>query len=33
MEQREIVAVAAPRYCAYIDSLCTGETTPFSKLR
>jgi hypothetical protein len=33
MDQREIVAIAAPRYCAYIDSLCTGETTPFSKLR
>jgi hypothetical protein len=32
MKQREILLVAAPSYCAYIDSLCTGETTPFSKL-
>ena len=29
MKEREILAVAAPRYCRYIDSLCTGETTPF----
>ena len=29
MKQRDILAKAAPRYCAYIDSLCTGETTPF----
>jgi hypothetical protein len=32
MKQREILLVAAPGYCAYIDSLCTGETTPFTKL-
>jgi hypothetical protein len=29
MKQREILAAAAPSYCAYIDSLCTEETTPF----
>ena len=29
MKQREMLAKAAPQYCAYIDSLCTGETTPF----
>jgi hypothetical protein len=29
MKQRVILAKAAPGYCAYIDSLCTGETTPF----
>jgi len=29
MRQREILAAAAPSYCAYIDSLCTEETTPF----
>ena len=29
MNQREILAAAAPNYCAYIDSLCTGETIPF----
>jgi len=29
MNQREMLAKAAPQYCAYIDSLCTGETTPF----
>jgi hypothetical protein len=29
MKQRDIVAGAAPGYCAYIDSLCIGETTPF----
>ena len=29
MKQREILTLAAPGYCAYIDSLCTGETTPF----
>ena len=29
MKEREILAIAAPRYCRYIDSLCTGETTPF----
>ena len=29
MKEREILAVAAPRYCRYIDRLCTGETTPF----
>jgi hypothetical protein len=28
MKQREILAAAAPSYCAYIDSLCAGETTP-----
>jgi hypothetical protein len=32
IKQREILAGAAPTYCAYIDSLCTEETTPFSKL-
>jgi hypothetical protein len=29
MTQRDVLAKAAPRYCAYIDSLCTGETMPF----
>jgi hypothetical protein len=29
MKQREILVVAAPGYCAYIDRLCTEETTPF----
>jgi len=29
MTQRDVLAKAAPRYCAYIDSLCTGETIPF----
>lgn len=29
MKQREILAEAASSYCAYIDSLCSGETTPF----
>lgn len=28
MKQRESLAKSAPRYCAYIDSLCTEETTP-----
>lgn len=28
MKQRDILAKAAPGYCAYIDSLCTGEMTP-----
>lgn len=28
MKQREILAAAAPSYCAYIDSLCAGKTTP-----
>lgn len=30
LKQRDIVAKAAPNYCAFIDSLCTGETTPLS---
>jgi len=25
LRQREIIADAAPRYCAFIDSLCVGE--------
>ena len=29
LKQREMLAKAAPGYCAYIDSLCTEETTPF----
>jgi hypothetical protein len=29
IKQREILAKAAPSYCAYIDSLCTEETKPF----
>jgi hypothetical protein len=29
MTQKEILAQSAPGYCAYIDSLCTEETTPF----
>lgn len=29
MTQKDVLAKAAPRYCAYIDSLCTGETMPF----
>jgi hypothetical protein len=32
VKQRDILANAAPSYCAYIDSLCTEETTPFPKL-
>jgi hypothetical protein len=28
LRQREIMAKAAPRYCAFIDSLCTEDTTP-----
>jgi hypothetical protein len=28
LKQREMLAKAAPGYCAYIDSLCTEETTP-----
>jgi hypothetical protein len=28
MKQRDILAKAAPGYCAYIDSLCTEETAP-----
>ena len=31
MKQRKILAGAAPSYCAYIDSLCTEETTPFHR--
>jgi hypothetical protein len=26
LRQRAVMAEAAPRYCAFIDSLCTGET-------
>jgi hypothetical protein len=29
MKERNMLAKAAPGYCAYIDSLCTEETTPF----
>jgi hypothetical protein len=29
MKERAVLAKAAPGYCAYIDSLCTGETKPF----
>jgi len=29
MKERDMLAKAAPGYCAYIDSLCTEETTPF----
>jgi hypothetical protein len=29
MKERGLLAKAAPGYCAYIDSLCTEETTPF----
>jgi hypothetical protein len=32
MKQRDILSKAAPSYCAYIDSLCTEETTPFPQL-
>jgi hypothetical protein len=28
MKQRDMLAKAAPSYCAYIDGLCTEETTP-----
>ena len=28
IKQRDILAKAAPSYCAYIDSLCNEETTP-----
>lgn len=27
LRQRELLAKAAPTYCAFVDSLCTGETT------
>jgi hypothetical protein len=29
MKEKLLLAKAAPGYCAYIDSLCTGETAPF----
>ena len=29
VKERALLAKAAPGYCAYIDSLCTEETTPF----
>jgi hypothetical protein len=29
MKERALLAKAAPGYCAYIDSLCSGETHPF----
>ena len=29
MKERALLAKAAPGYCAYIDSLCPEETTPF----
>ena len=29
MKQRVILAKSAPAYCAFIDSLCSEETTPF----
>jgi hypothetical protein len=32
LKQRETMAKAAPRYCAFIDSLCTSETTPLGNL-
>jgi hypothetical protein len=28
LKQRDTMAKAAPRYCAFIDSLCSGETVP-----
>ena len=28
LKQRELMIKAAPNYCAYVDSLCTEETTP-----
>jgi hypothetical protein len=28
LRQREIMAKAAPKYSAFIDSLCTGDMTP-----
>ena len=28
LKQRDMMVKAAPNYCAFIDSLCTGETTP-----
>jgi hypothetical protein len=31
MKQRSMMAKATPNYCAYIDSLCTQETTPLHK--
>ncbi len=29
LKHRAAMAKAAPRYCAFIDSLCAGETPPF----
>lgn len=29
MKERAFLAKAAPRYCSYIDSLCTEQTMPF----
>lgn len=29
MKERVLMLKAAPSYCAYIDSLCTGEVKPF----
>ncbi len=26
LRHRDVIMKAAPRYCAFIDSLCTGET-------
>jgi len=28
LKQRETMTKAAPRYCAFVDSLCTGEAAP-----
>ncbi len=28
LKQREVMTKAAPRYCAFIDSLCAEQTTP-----
>jgi len=33
LKQRETMAKAAPRYCAFIDSLCTGEAEPVGRFQ
>jgi hypothetical protein len=32
LKQRETMTKAAPRYCAFIDSLCTGEAAPAGRI-
>ena len=32
LKQRETITKAAPRYCAFIDSLCAGEAAPAGRI-